>query len=70
MLSCVLVGTAGVVGGAFEVAGGGVGRIETELPWGAAGADAEGFSWGIWFILESAAFEQENPRQVNSAGVL
>ena len=69
-LSCVLVGAAGVVGGTFEAAGGGVCWIEAELSWDAAGADAEGFSWGVSFIFKSAVFEQEKFRQVNSARVL
>ena len=69
LLSCVLASAAGVVGGIFEVVGGGVGATNTGLSLGAAGAGTEGFDWGFSSILKSA-LKQEKPGQGNSAGVL
>ena len=69
VVSCVLASGAGVVGGTFELAGGGVGSTVAELSLDAIGAGAVGFAWGFSFILKSA-LKQEKFWQENSAGEL
>ena len=56
LLPCVLASAAGVVGGTFELAGGGVVVDSTDagLSLGALGAGAGGFTWGFSDILKSA----------------
>ena len=69
LLSCVLASAAGVVGGTFELAGGGADWTGAGLYMEASGAGADGFTWGFSDILKSA-FKQEKFWQENSAGEL
>ena len=47
VLPCVLVSVAGVVGGTFELAGGGVEPAGAEPSLGASSAGTAWFAWGI-----------------------
>ena len=69
VLSCVLASAAAVVGGTFEVAGGGDDSTDAELSSGALGAGADGFTWGFLDTLKSA-FKQEKFWGENLAGEL
>ena len=69
VLSCVLASAAGVVGGTFELAGGGVDSTDAELSLGALGAGADGFTLGFSDTFQSA-FKQEKFWQENLAGEL
>ena len=64
VLPCVLASAAGVVGGTFELAGGGVDWTDAELSLGAFGAGAGGFTWEFCDILKSS-FKQEKFWQEN-----